>query len=575
MKVKAQDSISARELWRDMPQSLRQARLPYLLIVLATVIALARSKIALLIPSYMQQFYAGDFSTHIILLLIGTGILRYVISMVVDWINRLCAARITRNIRKSLVSRLFRMPVAFYEKNTPKSLISRTTDDTTKMSAFVSTVVADVISSVYGIAGVCALLFTYHWKLGTTMLLIIPVSITIFVLCGKLNFKVNFSVQGKLAELTKSIMERVLRLRLIKASVNEQEEEANGGQDIEEFYRTKLKFGVATSGISTLDMFNQYFRQVIVILVGFVLVRQEAIGADIFIAFYLFEEQLCGYLVKLMNKWKEFKGCQGCVRRISHIFSEPEEALSGKAPQEDGQICFDQVCFCYDDKQVLDHVSFRIPERQLTAIVGRSGAGKSTILKLISAYYPVQSGEIRIGSQNISALDKQQWRRSISYVSQEMQLFSGTIRENLLYGITRAVSESELQNALKTACADQFIAAFPKGLEEQVGVNGANLSGGQSRRLMIAHALLKGTNLLLLDEITANLDVESARAINKTIRSIAAEKTVLMVSHDMKAVADADNILVLDGGTVSPMGTHEDLMRTNDVYRQLQLAAGV
>lgn len=156
-----------------------------------------------------------------------------------------------------------------------------------------------------------------------------------------------------------------------------------------------------------------------------------------------------------------------------------------------------------------------------------------------------------------------------------MQLFSGTIRENLLYGITRAVSESELQNALKTACADQFIAAFPKGLEEQVGVNGANLSGGQSRRLMIAHALLKGTNLLLLDEITANLDVESARAINKAIRSIAAEKTVLMVSHDMKAVADADNILVLDGGTVSPMGTHEDLMRTNDVYRQLQLAAGV
>ena len=152
-----------------------------------------------------------------------------------------------------------------------------------------------------------------------------------------------------------------------------------------------MKFGVATSGISTLDMFNQYFRQVIVILVGFVLVRQEAIGADIFIAFYLFEEQLCGYLVKLMNKWKEFKGCQGCVRRISHIFSEPEEALSGKAPQEDGQICFDQVCFCYDDKQVLDHVSFRIPERQLTAIVGRSGAGKSTILKLISAYYPYRA----------------------------------------------------------------------------------------------------------------------------------------------------------------------------------------
>lgn len=115
MKVKAQDSISARELWR-ICSTLRQARLPYLLIVLATVIALARSKIALLIPSYMQQFYAGDFSTHIILLLIGTGILRYVISVVVDWINRLCAARITRNIRKSLVSWLFRMPVAFYEK---------------------------------------------------------------------------------------------------------------------------------------------------------------------------------------------------------------------------------------------------------------------------------------------------------------------------------------------------------------------------------------------------------------------------------------------------------------------------
>lgn len=573
--MKKTDTGSQRHLWRNMFYFLSQAKLPYLLIILATVIALARSQVALLIPSYMQQFYGGDFSTQIIFLLISTSILRYVITIIVDWINGICSARITRNIRKSLVQKLFRMPMTFYEKNSPKSLISRTTDDTTKMSKFLSTVAAEVISGIYGIVGVCALLFTYHWKLGATMLLIVPITVLIFVACGKLNFKVNFQVQGKLAALTKSITERILRLPLIKATVNEPEEEEQGSRDIQEFYKIKLRFGFAASGISTLSMLNQYLRQIIVIIAGFVLVRQEVIGADVFIAFYLFEDQLCGYLNTLMNKWNELKGCQGCMQRVSQIFTEQEEQLSGEPIGKNTAICFDDVSFCYNDKQVLDHVSFQIPQHQLTTIVGRSGAGKSTILKLILGYYQVQNGEIRIGDRPLPALDKQQWRRSVSYVSQEMQLFSGTIRENLLYGITRTVSDEELKSAMKKACADEFVFSFPHGLEETVKGNGINLSGGQVRRLMVARALLKNTDILLLDEITSNLDVESTKMIEQVVCQIAKEKTVLMVSHDMNAAAQSDHILLLDGGKISQMGSHEELMKDSNLYRQFHLAKNV
>lgn len=573
--MKMTDTVGQKHPWRNMIHFLCQVKLPYLLILFATAIALARSQVALMIPSYMQQFYAGDFSTRIIFLLIGTSILRYVVTIIVDWINGICGARITRNVRKSLVQRLFQMPMSFYEENSPKSLISRTTDDTTKMSKFLSTVAAEVISSVYGIVGVCALLFTYHWKLGATMLLIVPITVLIFVICGKLNFKVNYQVQGKLSSLTKSITERVLRLPLIKATVNEPEEEEEGSKDIQEFYKTKLHFGFATSGISTLSMLNQYLRQIIVIIAGFLLVKQEVIGADVFIAFYLFEDQLCGYLNTLMNKWNELKGCQGCMQRVSQIFSEQEEQMTGEMIEANCSIRFDDVSFRYNEKQVLDHVSFQIPQQKLTAIVGRSGAGKSTILKLILGYYPVQSGVIQIGDHPLPTMDKQHWRRSVSYVSQEMQLFSGTIRENLLYGITRTVSDDEIQIAMKKACVDNFVSAFPHGLEEKVKANGSNLSGGQARRLMIARALLKNTDILLLDEITSNLDVECAQMIKQVVRQIAGEKTVLMVSHDMTAAAQADHILVLDSGKMSPIGTHEELMRDNRLYRQLQLTTNV
>lgn len=571
--MKATEKAPSKHVWKTLLKFLWRVKLPYLMILLATAVALGQTKLALLIPNYMQQFYAGDFSTKIITLLIATTVLRYIVGNVSGWIKKLCSARITRNIRKSMVGKLFRMPLAFYEENTPKSLISRTTEDTTKISDLVSAFLADVISNIYGIAGVIYLLFTYGWQLGVVALALIPFSVLVYVICGKLNFKVSYLLQSKLAKLTKAIMERVLRLPLIKSTVNEDAEEKQGGGDIQEFYQAKLKYCAVVSGISTLQMFGQYGCDVIVIIGGFFLVTSGVITADIFIAFYMFTTQFVGYIQALMNIWNQAKGCQGAVLRIAQIFDEPAEQTAGEpVSNSDGTIRFRGVSFGYGGKPVLDHVTFTIPKRQLTAIVGRSGAGKSTLLKLIMGFYPVDSGDISVGGKPLADVDKRQWRRSIGYVSQDMQLFSGTIRENLVYGLDRQVSDQELHQALAMACADKFVSAFPRGLDEQVGVSGSNLSGGQGRRIMIAHALLQRTPYLLLDEVTSSLDAESKQAIDAAVRNIAAEKTVVMVSHDMAAVAAADHILVLDGGTVAG-GDHREMLGQNPVYQKLQLAA--
>lgn len=572
--MKATEKAPSKHVWKTLLKFLWRVKLPYLMILLTTVVALSRTQLALLIPNYMQQFYAGDFSTKIIAMLIITDILRYIVGSIAGWITRLCSAKVTRNIRKSLVGKLFRMPMAFYEENTPKSLISRTTEDTTKISNFVSSVLSDVISSAYGVIGVCVLLFDYGWQLSTVAVVLVPLTVLIFVICGKIDFKVNFLLQSKLAKLTKAIMERVLRLPLIKSTVNEDVEEKQGGDDIQEFYRAKLKFGVAVSGVSTLQKFGMYSCDLIVIIAGYFLSTSGVISADIFVAFYMFVTQFVAYIQMLLNSWSTAKGCQGAVLRIAQIFDEPAEQTAGEpVSNSDGTIRFRGVSFGYGGKPVLDHVTFTIPKRQLTAIVGRSGAGKSTLLKLIMGFYPVDSGDISVGGKPLADVDKRQWRRSIGYVSQDMQLFSGTIRENLVYGLDRQVSDQELHQALAMACADKFVSAFPRGLDEQVGVSGSNLSGGQGRRIMIAHALLQRTPYLLLDEVTSSLDVESKQAIDTAVRNIAAEKTVVMVSHDMAAVAAADHILVLDGGAVTGGGDHQEMLGQNPVYQKLQLAA--
>ena len=227
------------------------------------------------------------------------------------------------------------------------------------------------------------------------------------------------------------------------------------------------------------------------------------------------------------------------------------------------------VTFRYQDRDVLDHISMDIPRGKITALVGPSGSGKSTLLRLLERFYQPTGGEIAAAGEDIGRFDLTAWRKSIGYVAQDTLLFSGTIRENILYGQGREVSEAELQAAADAACVTEFVQNLEHGYDTQVGEGGGKLSGGQRQRLGIARAILRNPSLLLLDEVTANLDAQAEDQVNRAIQNISKGRTVVSVAHRLDNIRSADQIVVLEDGQVRGAGVHEDLMENCPLYRRM------
>ncbi|WP_245809636.1 ABC transporter ATP-binding protein [Cohnella massiliensis] len=242
----------------------------------------------------------------------------------------------------------------------------------------------------------------------------------------------------------------------------------------------------------------------------------------------------------------------------------------GVKPDFSRPLVFEDVSFGYDaDKKILTNVRFTVFPGQTVAFVGPSGAGKTTVFSLIERFYLPTDGQIRLGDTDISAISLPQWRCEIGYVSQDSPLMSGTIRENICYGIERPISDRELAEAAELANAAEFVAKLPQGFDTEVGERGVRLSGGQRQRIAIARALLRNPRLLLLDEATSNLDSESEALVQHALQNLKKDRTTLVIAHRLSTVFEADQILVLERGTVTGSGTHEQLLSGHPLYRKL------
>lgn len=272
------------------------------------------------------------------------------------------------------------------------------------------------------------------------------------------------------------------------------------------------------------------------------------------------------------NLWEAAKTTQGASRRVSEVVSEPSEAKGGNLQLSDaeGDFAFENVSFAYDEgHEVLRNLSFTIPQGKTTTIIGRSGEGKSTIFGLMERFYSPTAGKITVAGQDISDYDLSQWRRSIGYVSQNNALLSGTVRDNITYGIERAVTEEEIIQAATDANAREFISAPENGFDTEVGIGGSKLSGGQRQRICIARELLKNPKLLLLDEATSSLDMEAEYQVTQAIECLRKGRTILVVSHCLSAVLDADQIVYLDDHALGAVGTHKALLKSSASYASL------
>lgn len=266
-----------------------------------------------------------------------------------------------------------------------------------------------------------------------------------------------------------------------------------------------------------------------------------------------------------------FQKAVGATERIQHIFDTEKEVDKGTEavdnPSQD--ITFEKVSFAYKEKEILGGASLTVPAGKTTAIVGPSGGGKTTLFALLERFYLPQTGRILLGDQDISSFRLHSWRSSIGYVSQESPIMSGTIRDNIAYGMEREVHDEEIERAAKLANASEFIGALPDGFNTQVGERGIKLSGGQRQRIAIARALIRNPRILLLDEATSNLDSTSEHLVQKALEHLMEGRTTLVIAHRLSTVVDADQIAVLENGSITGTGTHQELYEKHSLYREL------
>ena len=560
-----------QSIWKSYLKLIFKAKLPYLWILLCIVFQLVYSKLQFLFPGYSQKILAGDISKPIIYGATGVIIGKSLLDGIIRLISKITNFKIDRSFRTLVWNKLIHSPISLFDKEKPNELVSRTASDTANISSMFSYVIPATIGMMYFTYITIQELFIYNWRLGTIQLIYIPIYLVLTIWYGGWQYKTNKQVQEKLSKLTQFLSELLSNMHLIKAFVNEEKEDKRGKGIIDGFYRASLTRSLIDWGETPVSGILTLIQSVMVIVSGIYLVSRDIITIDIWIAYFLYVDMLYGVLNTFVYMYLDVKRSQGSTSRISELLDGEEEEYIGLKTlgKFDEDLVFENVSFGYGEKQVLSNVSFNIPYGKTTAIVGESGGGKSTMLSLIQRFYAPNSGSIKLGNTSIKDFDLKDWRDAFSYVSQDSPLLSGTIRENIVYGVNREVSEAELLEVASAANMLEFINVFPNGFETQVGEGGAKISGGQRQRIAIARALLRNSEVLLLDEPTANLDNQAEKSIQEAMDNLLKDKTTIVVAHDLATIKDASQIVLIESGEIKGIGTHEELLRTNKIYKLL------
>lgn len=558
--------------WKPFFTMLKSVRLPWLWLILVLLLDLFGAYLSLLFPDTTASIFAGDIRIATIMRMIIILFLQALLSGLISLASTVTVSKIDLSFQKLMLKKVMRLPIPFYDKNMADRLISRTTQDTTNISSFLINYILYIPTAIYSLIGVIQILHGYDWHLVLLLGLMIPTMLLLSYINGKLNFKWNDRLQARLAELTGSLAESLQNIPLMKVFAQEKRETAKGQAAIEELFKTKKKFTAVSRGMSVVGTANTQLGTIISIVGGVLLIQKGYITIDIWIAFYMYQMTALAAIKFFPNLWEAAKTTQGASHRVSEVVSEPSEVKGGNLNLSDaeGDFAFENVSFAYDEgHEVLRNLSFTIPQGKTTAIIGRSGEGKSTIFGLMERFYSPTAGKITVAGQDISDYDLAQWRRSIGYVSQNNALLSGTVRDNITYGIERAVTEEEILQAARDANALEFISELEKGFDTEVGIGGNKLSGGQRQRICIARELLKNPKLLLLDEATSSLDMEAEYQVTQAIERLRKGRTILVVSHRLSAVLDADQIVYLDDHALGAVGTHEELLKNSVSYANL------
>ncbi|GDY67667.1 putative ABC transporter ATP-binding protein [Streptomyces avermitilis] len=491
------------------------------------------------------------------------------------WLQQRTSERVVRQVRRGLVHRLIRLRVAELDRRAPGDLIARVTSDSTLLKSAATEGLIMTVNGVLTFAGALFMMAALDARLlGVTLLVLTLVGVVITVILPRIKAAVARS-QSSVGAVG-AVLDRTLgAARTVKANGAEGRETLAAEDAVDEAYAAGL-VGARYSALVTMVGGAAIQTAFLVVLgVGGTFVANRTMSVSELIAFLLYVFFLASPVSQLVGGAAQLQQGLGAVGRIQEAAGLPVEddidAPPAAAPAHAAPPAVELtgVEFAYPGRApALRGVGFTVPGGTQTALVGLSGAGKTTLFSLLQRFYEPTAGTIRIGGQDISALPRAEVRRRIAYVEQDSPVMAGSLRENLLYAAPSATPE-ELAEALAVTRLDALVARLPQGLDTPVGPRGVTLSGGERQRLAIARALLRRPQVLLLDEATAQLDARNEQALSELVARAAGRCTVLLIAHRLSTVTDADQIVVLEHGGVRAVGTHHSLVDDDDLYREL------
>lgn len=476
------------------------------------------------------------------------------------------------NIRLQIQKHLLNLPLSFFNQNNSGELASRVINDATVVKNFVSQSVPTAINNIITVLGTIGLLFLLDWKLTALILLIFPLFTIIAVPIGKVSKSISRDYQLKLSILNGVTTESFQNIRSVKLNIAENNIFNRFKEILIKLYKLSIKADVINAVLSPFQVLLSYGVVLILIIYGGIRVSTGTLTIGTLVSILIYFFQLVPAIQSLTNFYTSYKQATGSIEKISEIINIPVEKSIEKNRISEKQISnnleLKNAYFSYDNHKILKNINMFFPNKSKTAIVGPSGAGKTTIINILTKLYPLNMGEILLGNINSDNYDLSSWRRLFSVVTQENSIISGTIKENLIFGLNRDVSNNEIEECLKLANLWNEVKKMPETIYTIVGENGVKLSGGQRQRLQIARTYLKKAQFIIFDEATSNLDADSERLVTESMNKLAQTRTLIVIAHRLSTVIDSDRIYFLDHHQILACGTHSELLKELPAYKK-------
>jgi ABC-type multidrug transport system fused ATPase/permease subunit len=505
--------------------------------------------------------------------IVALGVARAVLMAARRLISGRQALAVEMDMRQGLYSHLVRLSFGFYDRHQTGQLMSRATVDLQGVRFFLGYGLIFFFQNVLTVLSVTAVLLVFDWKLALIALAVTPLLVVLAYRYSHIAHPTLREVQQKLADVATVAEENIVGVHVVKSFAQEPQESTKFHARSEDVFRQTLRANRQRALYVPFISWVPLLAQGAVLLVGARMVTSGQLTVGAFVAFNLYLGMLVMPLRSLGMWIGQSQRATASGERIFQIMDEPEDIAerpgAAELPPGGGHLRFEDVVFEYlEGRPVLDGVTLDVPAGRTIALIGQTGSGKTTLTSLVPRFYDVTSGRVTVDGVDVRDVTLTSLRRSIGVISQDPFLFSATVRENITFGASD-LDDAEVERIARLAQAHEFVAELPEGYETVIGERGITLSGGQRQRLAIARALAVDPRILILDDATASVDATTEARIRTGLRDAMQNRTTLIIAHRLSTIALADEIVVLDEGRIAARGTHDELLETTPVYRDI------